>query len=52
VQRLRAFVLDLASGRLDDLFLNGDVDHVYPQAASFCKCACTRFALTLTLPTT
>ena len=25
VQRLRAFVLDLASGRLDDLFLNGDV---------------------------
>ena len=38
VQRLRAFVLDLAAG-LDDLFLNGDVDHVYPQAASFCKYA-------------
>ena len=39
VERLRAFALDLASGRLDDLFLNGDVDHVYPQAASFCKYA-------------
>ena len=39
VQRVRAFVLELATGRLDDLFLTGDIDHVYPQAASFCRYA-------------
>ena len=39
VRRVRAFVLELATGRLDDLFLTGDIDHVYPQAASFCRYA-------------
>ena len=37
MRRVRAFVLELATGRLDDLFLTGDIDHVYPQAASFCR---------------
>ena len=39
MRRVRAFVLELATGRLDDLFLTGDIDHVYPQAASFCRYA-------------
>jgi len=39
VRRVRAFVLELVSGSLDDLFLTGDIDHVYPQVASFCKYA-------------
>ena len=37
--RVRAFVVELVTGQLDDLFLTGDIDHVYPQAASFCKYA-------------